>query len=643
MNKKLLIALAAVVGVGGIVTAAIVSANSKKNSNVTPTPSPLPIVTEAPKATDTPAPKATDTPVPTTAPVVGQTKDIVILYTNDVHTYVEIGDGKSSYNTVAQLKKDLIAAGKDVILVDAGDHLQGTAYGAMDKGVGIQDIMAAAGYDLATLGNHEFDYGMDRVLELVKGSVPYVSSNFRKADGSLLLDAYKMFDLGGKKVAVIGVTTPESITKSTPKYFMDEKGNWAYTIDGGTDGKALYETVQKTIDAAKAAGADYIIGLGHLGVDAASKPYTSEELIANVKGFDAFIDGHSHTVMESKNVKDAAGKNVVLTQTGQYFTNIGQLTIDKTGKVTTQLIANSSASDATVKAKIDSLVTKVDGQLGLTIGYAPIGLYIADPATSTRLIRKQETNLGDFCADAIYYLFDTTEGLDIDVAVMNGGGIRADLTTGAITYKTAKTIHPFGNVMCLMEVTGQQILDMLEWSYKSVETSESGGFLQVAGLKCTVDTAVPANVIKDADGMWAGSNKNAEYRVKNVKILDKKTGKYVALDLKKTYRLGGTNYTLRNSGDGFAMFGDATLVKDYVMEDYLCLANYVMSFDETQTPAGKLPTISKTAYSKLGGDGRITIKSNVGSETGDNNIIGVLFALVLMTGAAAVVTKRRRA
>ena len=214
-----------------------------------------------------------------------QAGDVVVLYTNDVHTHVD-NEGLR-YSNVAAMKKEYEALGAEVLLVDAGDHIQGTAYGSMDKGATIIELMNAAGYDLATLGNHEFDYGMDGALNAIQwAAFPYVSANFyHEANGvktGTVLEAYRVFDFGDLEVAFVGVTTPETFTKSTPAYFQDGKGNYIYGIAGGTDGAELYAAVQTAIDAA-AQEADIVIGLGHLGDDAASKPWTSEEVITNTR------------------------------------------------------------------------------------------------------------------------------------------------------------------------------------------------------------------------------------------------------------------------------------------------------------------------------------------------------------------------
>lgn len=527
--------------------------------------------------------------------------DITILFTNDVHTYI---NKAISYDNIAELKDSYEEAGKAVILVDAGDHIQGTAYGGLDEGKSVVKLMEAAGYDIATPGNHEFDYGMARALEVVTNeNIPYVSCNFIDLKTNKpVLDAYKIFEKNGVKIAFVGITTPETYTKSTPKYFMDENDEFIYNLCEDATGEKLYAAVQSAIDAAKADGADIVIGLGHLGVDPTSTPWTSKEVIANTTGMSAFIDGHSHSVVDNEIVKNKNGADVVLSQTGSYFDRIGKMTVSKSGKISTEFITEYAESDAEVKALVDEWKNSVDEQLGEVIAYTDVDLKMYTDK-GTRLVRKQETNLGDFCADAIYYLFNETEGLKIDVAIMNGGGIRAQVNAGEISYNTCKTVHTFGNVICLMSITGQQLLDALEWGAKSVMEGENGGFLHCAGIKVTVDPSIPANVIKNDAGLWAGSNPDAPYRVTSVKILNNETGKYEALDLTKEYNIGGTNYTLRQLGDGFAMFKGATLVKDYVMMDYLCLANYAKSFKKGATG---LPTITAEDYGTR--NGWLTIK-----------------------------------
>ena len=577
------------------------------------------------------------------APAVADelSNDVVILYTNDVHTYV---DGELSYDVIAAVKQQLQAEYNYVLLVDAGDHIQGTAYGSMDKGETIIKLMNAAKYDVATLGNHEFDYGMEGCIAVREwAEFPYVSCNFYNEENNVrndnVLPSYVAIPCGDVTVALIGITTPESFTKSTPAYFQDETGAYIYGIAGGEDGAALYADVQEAADEAKNAGANVIIALGHLGDDPASQPWTSEETIANVTGLDAFIDGHSHSKVEYKEVADKEGNPVVLTQTGEYFGRIGAMVIDaETGAITTDFIEIEEIvevtkndkgedvenvvgynlvselfpnvkyeSDEAVAAIKNDWIQKIDEQLGTVIGSTALTFDNYD-ADGNRMVRSMETNTGDFCADALYYLFDNM-GLDVDVAIMNGGGVRNKAVTGEISYKVCKTIHTFGNVACLQTITGQQLLDALEWGARSAGTGEEcGGFLQVSGITYKIDTKYPDSTVKDDKGVWV-SGPTAGYRVTDVKVYNKETGAWDDLDLAASYNLAGYNYTLRDLGDGFAMFDGAVNVLDYVMEDYMVLANYVQAFeggvvDATNSPLTKYFPVD---YSTVNGSGRIEL------------------------------------
>ena len=571
-------------------------------------------------------------------------EDIVILYTNDVHTYI---DGALSYDVIAGVKKELQKQYEHVLLVDAGDHIQGTAYGSMDKGETIIKLMNAAGYDLATLGNHEFDYGMEGCIAVREwAEFPYVSCNFYNEEfferKDNVLESYKLFECGDVTVALIGITTPESFTKSTPAYFQDESGAYIYGIAGGDNGEKLQADVQAAIDFATAAGAEVVIALGHLDDDPASMPWTSEETIAHVAGLDAFIDGHSHNTVKGKEIAGKDGNPVLLTQTGEYFDRIGMMVIDaETGAITTDFIelveltemtkddegnevenvigyelagelytGEKWVSDADVAAIKDAWIASVDEQLGAVIGSTALTLDNYD-ADGNRLVRSTETNTGDFAADALYWLFDDM-GLDVDVAIMNGGGVRNKAVTGEISYKVCKTIHTFGNIACLQTITGQQLLDALEWGARFAGgEKENGGFLQVSGITYRIDASYPESTVADDKGVWV-SGPTAGYRVLDVMVYNKETGAYEPLDLAASYNLAGYNYTLRDLGDGFAMFDGAVNVLDYVMEDYMVLANYVQAFEGGVVEAGNSPLKAKypgmlVDYGTTAGSGRIEI------------------------------------
>ena len=548
---------------------------------------------------------------------------ITILYTNDIHTYIDNTRKDDSGTEVSALRYSTVAGYKQAIgadfLVDAGDHIQGTAYGTYDKGHTIINLMNAAGYTAATLGNHEFDYDMSGTRDAIAwAEFDYVSCNIFNTDGTPLLPAYHIYEASnGKKVAFLGVTTPESITKSTPAYFMNEDGEIVWTFSEGDEGARLYAVVQAAIDEA-AAEADYVIGVGHMGVDDGSAPYTSEDIIRNTTGFTAFIDGHSHTKMEMQTVEDKSGKEIVLTQTKCYLEYVGEMTIDAAGNVTTKLHDAADLADVTpdagVQAIEDNIIDIMAEQKTRVIAHTDVALNTNDDS-GVRLVRKQETTIGNFCADATYYYFDS-RGFDIDAAFMNGGGIRSDLD-GDITAMTMQNIYPWGNILCLVDMTGQQILDGLEFGAKNVDPTnsspyegESGGFLHVSGLKYEINASIPDTTQTDDQGIWIGGP-TGEYRVSHVQVKNRETGEYEPLELDRHYAVGGINYTLRQLGDGFAMFTGENIV-DGVAVDYLALEEYIRSFPEDS--ATGLPTL-KAGMGYDAPEGRIVITTGAAQET----------------------------
>lgn len=523
--------------------------------------------------------------------------EINIVYTNDVHSYVEnvvtdedgnvTGNGLRLSN-IAAMVNDMRAEGKNVLLVDAGDEIQGDIYGAMDEGETVIKIMKETGYQLATPGNHDFDYGMLRFLKLAENAgFPYVSCNFHPARNTeIIFTPSYTFDVAGKKVAFIGVTTPETITSSTPVYFQDENGDYIYIIDGLKNKEDLYTSVQSAIDNVRDK-ADYVIGLGHLGVgmSAEKRGWDSKSVIANVTGLDAFIDGHSHTTMERETVTDKEGKEVILTQTGSYLNAVGVMTITADGTISTKLVNEYNREEEKIAQMEKDWEAAIDSNMNEKIGMLENTLYINNPDNeSQRLIRSQELNMGDFTADSVYWFFNERLGIDCDVVLQNSGGIRSEIKKGDMTYLTVKKVNPFGDMVCLVSASGQQIIDALEmgatvigeWDEEWNEPAENGGFMQVAGLTYTIDASIPSSVELDDNGMFL--RVNGEYRVKDVKIYNKATGQYEDIDPAKHYQLGGINYLLRNSGVGLSMFEEDELSADYVGLDYVILAEYIKSF-----------------------------------------------------------------
>ena len=524
----------------------------------------------------------------TAEPVVSPTEginedDIVILYDNDAHCSIE------GYAKVAELKDEMEAKTDYVTLVSSGDFIQGGLAGALSKGEWIIDIMNAAEYDIVTLGNHEFDFQLPQLFSLMNYlDAKVVSCNFKdlQKDKSVY-SPYKIVKYGDKKIAFVGVSTPESITKSTPAYFQNEKGEYIYGFCNDATGEALYACVQKAVNQARKAGADYVVAIAHLGTEGSTEYWSSTAVAENTTGIDVILDGHSHSTFETSVLKNEAGKEVIVSQTGTKFENIGRLVITKDGKISTKLVSLESytGQDEEVAALVEKVTAEQEKQTGKVIGKTKVDLTTLDPVTGNRAVRNSETNLGDFCADALRTVLDT------DIAIMNGGGIRADIPAGNITYANFVSVFPWGNLACVVEVTGQQLKDALELGAMNFP-NESGGFLQVSGIKYKINSKIASSVKVDEEGLF--QSVEGKYRVKKIKIYNEETGKYEKLDLNKTYTLGGINYTLKSCGDGFTMFKGSKVVKDDIAVDCEVLITYVTEYlggtvgEEYAKPQGRI-------------------------------------------------------
>lgn len=511
--------------------------------------------------------------------VDGSDGAVEIFFTNDVHGAYE------NYAYAAEIMKygDLI--------VDAGDNIQGSVATTLTNGQCMVDLMNVVGYDLAVPGNHEFDFGFDRFLEIVNGeNTPYVSANiWDKVADKALMDGYKIFEVEGKKVALVGITTPETLVKSTPAFFQNEKGEWIYDFCNDTTGEKLYTIVQENVDAAKKEGADYVIAIGHLGIDEQSEPWTSSSVIKNTTGIDALIDGHSHSTFTTTE-KNKDDKDVVVAQTGTKLANVGRLLIDKDGKITAELVpvvAGTAPQNAKVAEAVAKVKAEVDTISATKVATTEVELTTLDPDTGKRAVRNAETNLGDLCADAYRDLLGT------DIAFVNGGGVRANIAAGDVTYGDVIAVHPFGNMACSIKVSGAKIWEALELG-AAAHPGESGGFLQVSGLTYTIDDNVESPVIKDETGMFVGLKEGAAHRVTDVKVGGE------PLDVEKIYTLGGHNYMLKNGGDGYAMFKGCEVVADEIAVDNEVLIRYIRD-----TLKG---VVSKDSiYANPRGEGRIKI------------------------------------
>jgi len=509
-------------------------------------------------------------------------KDIVILYTNDIHCVIDDNQGLAA---LSQYKKDMLAQTPYVALVDAGDAIQGSPIGKLSNGEVFTRLMNAVGYDFAIPGNHEFDYGMKRFLELKdKLTCGYHSCNLLDAYGEAVLPAYKIMSFGETKIAFIGATTPETLSSSTPTFFQDAYGNYIYSFCEDKSGQKLYARLQKTVDEVRKQGANYVVLVAHLGM-AGSTPYWSSEAVAeNVSGIDVIIDGHSHEVIPAYLVQGKDGKYVIITQTGTKLQNVGQLTISADGKLSTKLINGLTAKDPELEAIIAREKAAFEEILQHPLGEAMVPLYVNDPKTGERLIRSQEVNMGNLVADALRAVLST------DVALVNSGGIRKDIPQGVFTYKDILEVLPFGNMCAVKEVSGQQILDALEMGVHKLP-EESGGFLQVSGLSYVVDATLPTSVVRDDKGNFV--KVDGAYRVQSVTI----AGKPLVLD--ETYTVASNSYILNNGGNGMVMFNESKLLSENNLSEADAVIEYVQNHLDAKVGE---------KYKEPFGEGRIVVK-----------------------------------
>jgi len=519
--------------------------------------------------------------------------DIVILFTSDVHCGIDQGFG---YAGLQQIRDYLIAEGNDVILVDDGDNIQGEPVGTMTKGEALIDLMNAMGYSVAIPGNHEFDYGMDQFLSLAeKAEYPYISCNFN-FKGELVFEPYVIRELGGKKVAFVGVTTPQTLVSSTPKYFMDENGEYIYGFFQDETGEGVYNAVQSAVDDARAEGADYVVVMGHMGNEAECFPWTYGDVISHTSGIDVFLDGHSHDT-DQVIVKNKDGENVPRAACGTKLACVGWCRITADGVISTGLYTWDNSVSAPellgiendMAEAVNAASEELNEKLNEVVAGTQVELTINDPVAMDdngrpiRMIRRAETNLGDLCADA--YRFQS----GADIAFVNGGGIRVSIPAGDITLKNILSVHPYGNSLCVIEVTGQQILDALEWGSRAVP-SETGGFLQVSGLTYEIHSYIESPCVADENGQFV--RVKGQRRVQNVLVNGE------PIDPNETYTLASHDYMLLDKGDGYSMFDGATLLQNRVKLDNQVLIDYI-----TESLGG----VVGEEYEDPFGEGRIVI------------------------------------
>lgn len=524
--------------------------------------------------------------------------DMVVLYTNDVHCAID------DYALLAAYRAELISQGNTVVVIDAGDAIQGEVIGSLTQGEAIVNIMNSVGYDYAVPGNHEFDYGMETFLDLAenKAEYEYISSNFYDLTSvSPVLEPYAIKDVNGTKVAFVGITTPETITKSTPDYFKNEDGNFIYgfpTYPGDMSDEMFYENIQKSVDSAIKDGADIVIAAGHLGILETTDGWKSTDVIAETEGIDVFLDAHSHEKIESATYKNKNGEDVILSSTQTKFEYFGQLTISADGTMETELIDPDEIEVETFSESAQGEYTKVKNTIDkykseIEYLYEGIGIsettLVAYDTDKSWAVRKRETNAGDFVADA----YRAVTGAD--VAIANGGGIRADVALGNVSRKNLMDVNAFNNDMCVLEVTGQQLVDVLEHGARNCPES-LGGFFQVSGVTFEIHTYLESPVITDALGNFVGIDETLERRVQNAIVNNE------PVDLNKTYTLAGSAYVLTQGGDGLTMLEDAEVVGS---ENLPCDSEMLIKYF-TENLNG---VITEEQYGNPDGEGRIKINT----------------------------------
>lgn len=508
--------------------------------------------------------------------------DIVIMYENDVHCAVD------GYAKFAALRSEYEEVTPYVTTVSSGDFVMGEIVGSSTMGEAVIQIMNKVGYDYVTLGNHEFDYGIERMNYLLSDclNATVVDANFcRYPSMELVFSPYAIQQYGDVKVAYLGLTTPNALTASTPTLFVDENGNRKYSFMDDT----LTEQTNRMAEQARSEGADYVVVLAHMGDNLNTGVQTSIDIIHNTRGIDVVLDGHAHSAINDTLIANADGQMVHLTSTGTKFQHMGVLTIDTEGGISAKLYDTSAYEkvDAEVQQYVEDIKSKVAEAGNYVIGHTDFTLSIYDEQ-GKRVVRNKECGLGNFFADAFRYMCNT------DVAFTNGGNLRESIQAGDITYNNIFNVIPFGNTLCTATMTGQQLLDALEFCYSELP-NEVGRFLHISGMRLCIDTSVQP-VFEMQDGMFVAIADDSPRRVHNLEIMNSNSGQYEPVDLAKTYSVASSDYLLKNLG-GEGAFRYAALDADLMTPDVDIIIQYFR-----EVLGGKVPDMYQSS------EGRISMK-----------------------------------
>jgi len=457
-------------------------------------------------------------------------KDIVILFENDVHCAID------GYAQFSALRHVLSVQTPYVALVSAGDFAQGAAIGSLTRGESIIRIMNAVGYDAVTIGNHEFDYGVQQQRHLMRElTADVVCCNFTDMHNHLIYKPFIIKEYGNVKVAYVGAATPTTFTTSTPTNFEDANGNCIYSFHADD----TFELIQKAVDKARRKGADYVVVLSHLGDDTALD--NSVDLIQATTGIDAVLDGHQHHILNLK-VPNANGDSVILASTGTQFQRFGKLTINTEGKLSVDLINGEyfTVADRKIENVVAEIRQEMQTRVGQIVGHTEVPLTMLK--NGRREVRKGETNLSDLLTDAFRF------ATGADIGIMNGGGIRNQIEAGNITYGDIYSVMPFNNTIRKLECTGQQLLDALEVGV-ALAPGENGDFFQVSGMRYTYRTDIPTSIMLDKNQLFVGVGETR--RIVSAEVL--RHGKWEPVDPNATYTLGGQSYILTSKGASGAL------------------------------------------------------------------------------------------